>query len=211
MVSTIKPRSAQTGELTLELGRARNTPPMDVEGVVVLTTDRLILRTFRTDDLPLYAAMNADPEVAEFLGGPATAAYSDEIAAWANECYATNGLGLLAIERARDNQFLGMCGVHEQAWYPDDIEIGWRLARPYWGQGYATEAAGAWLDHAFGPLDLPRVISITDTDNRRSVAVMQRLGLAFSHEARLPDEATGELFDSVIYSVTADQWRHQKA
>jgi RimJ/RimL family protein N-acetyltransferase len=182
---------------------------MKLEGVVALTTDRLTLRTFRAADLPLYAALNADPEVGQYLGGPASQDYSNEIAAWANECYATSGLGLLAIERTGDQLFLGMCGLHEQDWYPDDIEIGWRLARAHWGHGYATEAAEAWLDHAFGALDLPRVISIADTDNLRSVAVMQRLGMTFDHHATLPDEETGEPFESVIYSTTAGEWRRR--
>jgi len=183
---------------------------MKVEGAVALTTGRLTLRTFRADDLPLYAALNADPEVAQYLGGPASREYSDEIAEWANECYATDGLGLLAIERTEDQRFLGMCGLHEQQWYPDDIEIGWRLAREHWGHGYATEAADAWLGHAFGARNLPRVISITDTDNARSVAVMQRIGMSFDHQAVLPDEETGEPFDSVIYSVSAEDW-HRRA
>ena len=183
---------------------------MKVEGVVVLTTDRLALRTFRADDLPLYAALNADPEVAQYLGGPASREYSDEIAEWANECYETDGLGLMAIERTRDRRFLGMCGLHEQDWYPDDIEIGWRLAREHWGHGYVTEAAEAWLGYGFGVRDLPRVISITDTDNARSVAVMRRIGMRFDHEAALPDEVSGEPFDAVIYSISAGAWHHRR-
>ena len=75
---------------------------------------------------------------------------SDGIAEWAQQCYAEEGLGLLAVERREDGAFLGMCGLHHQQSYPDDVEGGWRLARQHWGHGYATEAATAWLDHAFG-------------------------------------------------------------
>jgi RimJ/RimL family protein N-acetyltransferase len=184
---------------------------MKVEGVVALTTARLTLRTFRADDLPLYAALNADPEVARYLGGPASREYSDEIAEWANECYAADGLGLLAIERTEDQRFLGMCGLHVLAWYPDDIEIAWRLAREHWGHGYVTEAAEAWLDNAFGARGLPRVISVTDIDNRRSVAVMQRVGMQFDHRAVLPVEETGELLDAVIYSISAADSRLRRS
>lgn len=184
---------------------------MKAEGVVVLTTDRLTLRTFRSNDLPLYAALNADPEVTQYLGGPASRGYSDEIAEWANECYATDGLGLLAIERSEDQQFLGMCGLHEHHWYPDDIEIGWRLAREHWGHGYVTEAAEAWLGHGFGARDLRRVISITDRDNARSVAVMKRVGMSFDHRAELTDEETGEPFEAVIYAIFAEDWQRQRA
>ena len=118
-------------------------------GTVVATTDRLTLRTFREDDLPLYAALNVDPEVVEYLGGALSREDSDDIAAYANDLHASDGIGLLAVERTADGQFMGMCGVHVLDWYPDDLEVGYRFARAYWGQGYATEAARAWLRIAF--------------------------------------------------------------
>jgi RimJ/RimL family protein N-acetyltransferase len=179
-------------------------------GTIVLITPRLLLRTFRPDDLPHYAALNADPEVVRYLGGePLTRQYSDEIAEWANEVHADEGIGLLAVERAADGAFLGMCGLHHQESYPDDVEVGWRLAHEYWGHGYATEAATAWLDHAFGPLGLPRVISIADPPNVRSLAVMQRLGMTFDHAAQITEEGT--VFDAVIFSITATRWRARTA
>jgi RimJ/RimL family protein N-acetyltransferase len=179
---------------------------VDWNGMVVLTTPRLLLRTFRRGDLPLYAALNADPEVVRYLGGvPLTREHSDEIAEWAQRCFAAEGLGLLAVERRTDGAFLGMCGLHHQQSYPDEVEVGWRLAREHWGRGYATEAAAAWLDHAFGALGLPRVISITDPPNVRSLAVMRRLGMTFDHEARIEDD--GVFFEAVVYAITAAQWR----
>ena len=174
------------------------------DGTVVVTTPRLLLRTFRLGDLPAYAALNADPEVARYLGGPKTREYSDSIAEWANERYEKEGLGLLAVERREDGAFLGMCGLHHQSSYPDDVEVGWRLAHAYWGHGYATEAATGWLDHGFGALALPRVISITDPPNARSLAVMARLGMVFDHEAEVEDD--GEIFQAVVYSITRDRW-----
>ena len=175
-------------------------------GEVVLTTPRLLLRTFRLDDLPHYAALNADPEVVRYLGGmPLSREHSDDIAAWAQRHYAEDGLGLLAVERREDGAFLGMCGLHHQESYPDDVEIGWRLAREHWGHGYATEAATAWLAYAFDILDLSRVISITDLGNTRSLAVMHGLGMVFDHEAEVEDD--GLTFQCVVYSLTAEQWR----
>src|SRR5207247_1393384 len=73
---------------------------VDWDGTVVVTTPRLLLRTFRRDDLPVYAALNADPEVVRYLGGvPFSREYSDGIAEWAQERYAAEGLGLLAVQR----------------------------------------------------------------------------------------------------------------
>jgi RimJ/RimL family protein N-acetyltransferase len=177
-------------------------------GTVVLTTPRLRLRTFRSDDLPLYAALNADPEVVRFVGGPLSRDESDAIAEYAQGLHAREGIGLLAVERAEDGVFVGMCGLHHVTdWYPD-IEVAWRLARRHWGHGYATEAAAAWLRHGFTTLDLPRVISIADREppNVRSIAVMRRLGMVRDHDADLVDE-TGEPFAAVVHSITAAQWR----
>jgi RimJ/RimL family protein N-acetyltransferase len=180
------------------------------QGTVILTTPRLVLRTFRADDLPPYAALNADPEVMRYLGGPMTSEASDEMATWAQQRHAREGTGLLAIERRADGVFLGMCGLHcLHDWYPDDIEVGWRLARAYWGQGYASEAATAWLDHGFNKLGLARIISVTDVPNQRSLAVMHRLGLLLDHYADLPYE--GETFPAIVHASTADQWRTRTA
>jgi len=173
-------------------------------GEVALTTPRLLLRAYLNDDLPLYARLNADPEVAEYLGGPISREESDDIADWAQALHSAEGIGLLAVERRADHKFLGMCGLHHLDWYPDDIEIGWRLARPYWGHGYATEAANAWLTHAFTVLDLPRVISVTDRPNIRSIAVMQRLGMTVDHYATLEED--GQTFDAVVHAITKAQW-----
>jgi RimJ/RimL family protein N-acetyltransferase len=178
-------------------------------GESLLKTPRLTLRTFREDDLPLYAALNGDPEVARWLGGPIDRSHSDAIAEYAEESYERQGIGLLAIERAADGAFLGMCGLHHQSSYPDDVEVAWRLAREHWGYGYATEAATGWLDHAFGTIGLPRIISITERLNARSLAVMQRLGMTYDHEAQVEDE--GQLFDAVIYSITDRRWLARRA
>jgi RimJ/RimL family protein N-acetyltransferase len=173
-------------------------------GTPILTTPRLVLRTFRREDLPAYAALNRDPEVVRYLGGPLSREDSDGIAEWAQECYARDGIGLLAVERRSDGEFLGMCGVHHQESVPDELEVGWRLAHAYWGQGYATEAATAWLDYAFDRLGRDQVISITDPPNLRSLAVMHRLGMVFQREAQVEDG--GVLFDAVIHVSTAQQW-----
>jgi RimJ/RimL family protein N-acetyltransferase len=156
-------------------------------------------------EFPLILSINADPEVVRYLGGPLAREDSDDIAAWAQELYAKEELGLLAVERRQDGAFVGMCGLHHLHSYPDDVEVAWRLAREHWGQGYATEAATGWLDYAFGALGLPRVISITEPPNLRSLAVMRRLGMVFDHEAEVEED--GVVFQAVVYAITREQWR----
>ena len=187
--------------------------PTRWDGTVVLTTPRLLLRTWRLDDLPHYAALNSDLEVMRFLGGVAlTRADSDDTAAWAQDLHAREGIGLLAVERRTDGVLLGMCGLHHlDDWFPGEHEVAWRLARAHWGRGYATEAATAWLDHGFGAMGLHRVISVTDRDppNVRSLGVMRRLGMVLDHDTVLTED-DGAPFAATVHSITAVQWRDHR-
>lgn len=177
-------------------------------GETVLTTPRLIVRTWRPEDLPIFAALNADPEVMRYLGPELTTEQADELAGQLQERFLHRGFAMLPVERRSDGVFLGICGISYTPWYPDE-EIGWRLAREHWGNGYATEAAAAWLRLAFTERDLPRLISVTDLPNARSVAVMKRLGMTFDHEAELEDE--GDRFRAVVHAITAADWRAGQA
>jgi RimJ/RimL family protein N-acetyltransferase len=181
-------------------------------GETVLTTARLVLRTYREDDLAALAELNGDPEVVRFLGGrPMSRADSDAMAARIEANWAANRLGMIAVERRADGAFLGMVGLDEAPWYPGQIEVGWRLPPKHWGHGYATEAGAAWLAEAFAARGLARVIAIADADppNVASIAVMRRLAMSFDHEAELDDH--GELFKAVVHVSTAEQWRANAA
>jgi RimJ/RimL family protein N-acetyltransferase len=167
------------------------------------TTERLILRDFRPADLPLYIALSSDPEIMRYLGGPRSAEHSASELAAISKQYAGIGYGMLAVERREDGAFLGICGLSVEQWYPDDLQIGWRFFREHWGQGYATEAALVWRDHAFS-LGIPRLISISDVPNTRSHRVMERLGMSLDHTATLEDDR--ETFEAHIYVLTRENW-----
>jgi RimJ/RimL family protein N-acetyltransferase len=169
------------------------------------TTERLILRPFQDTDLDAWAALNSDPEVMRYIGGPLSRADADLDAAGINHQWESEQFGFLAIERAADGAFLGAGGLSREAWYPDTLEVGWRLARTYWGHGYATEAAAHWLAYGFTELRLPKINSVTDTPNERSIAVMRRLGMTFDHTADL--SLDGLQFNATIYSMTAEAFR----
>jgi RimJ/RimL family protein N-acetyltransferase len=166
-------------------------------------TDRLILRDYRPSDLPLYVDLSTDPEIMRYLGGPRSAAHCEAELEAISKQYAGIGLGMLAVERREDGTFLGICGLSYEQWYPDDLQIGWRLFQPYWGQGYASEAARAWRDHAFAQ-GASRLISISDVPNTRSHRVMERLGMRLDHTATLSDDR--ETFDAHIYVLTREDW-----
>ena len=174
-------------------------------GQTVLTTERLVLRAFRREDLPLYEALGQDPVVMQYLGGLWGPEKTREAAEGANRSLIENGYGFLAVERRSDGEFLGLAGLSVEHWYPDDLQVGWRLFQAHWGQGYASEAGGAWLNMAFERTGRTRIISMADVPNTRSIAVMRRLGMALDHEARLRDG--DDEFDAAIYAITAERWR----
>lgn len=170
-----------------------------------LETERLVLRPFVEADVAPYAAINADPAVMRWLGGPRSLEVTVREMQQANDSLGRDGFGSVAMARKADGVFVGMCGFSIEEWYsPTDHEIGWRLAPAFQGIGYATEAARTWLDYGFGPLGLKRVISIADAPNFASIRVMQRLGMQLFEERAL--NVHGDVFDAVVFELKlADQ------
>jgi RimJ/RimL family protein N-acetyltransferase len=150
------------------------------------TTARLRLRQWRDADRTPFAALNADPEVMKYFAGLVPRAASDRsIDVWQAEL-AERGWSNWAVEVVRTGEFIGFVGlsVPRRAELPfmPCVEIGWRLAREFWGQGYATEAARAALRVGFERLDLSEIVSFTSLVNRPSRAVMERIGMLDSGE-----------------------------
>lgn len=145
----------------------------------MIDTPRLRLRPWRASDKPALAAMNADAEVSTDLGGPLSRAASDAKLDRYAAAFEQHGFTRWLIEN-HAGDFLGYAGVMP-GWngHPlgDHHEIGWRLVRAAWGQGYASEAAHAALADAFQRTDLREILAYTAPDNLRSQAVMARLRL----------------------------------
>ena len=182
-------------------------------GSRTIETPRLLLRQWREDDLAPFAALNTDPEVMRFFEEPLSHERSD---AWARAIAAViqdQGWGLWALERRDTGEFIGFTGLqvprHELPFNPC-VEVGWRLARSAWGQGFATEAGRASLAHAFGPLELDEVVSMTAVTNLPSRRVMERLGMTRDEHADFDHPAVSAghpLQRHVLYRIGAEQWR----
>jgi RimJ/RimL family protein N-acetyltransferase len=158
-------------------------------------TERLRLRGWQEADLAPFAALNADPEVMEFMAGSLDREASDALVARIETGWAENEFGLWAVERRSDGRFIGFVGLSRpsfEAHFTPAVEVGWRLARDAWGHGYATEAARVALDFGFERVGLEEIVSFTVPANTRSRRVMERLGMVrdpaddFDHP-RLPD------------------------
>jgi RimJ/RimL family protein N-acetyltransferase len=154
--------------------------------MLTLETERLLLRPLRDDDIDAYAAMCADPEVMRYIGGRTVLSRAD---AWRQMAmfvghWQLRGFGMWAVEERASGSFVGRVGLHFPEGWPDR-ELAWTLARPYWGRGFALEAAQAVLAHAFGPLGWDRVISLIDPDNIRSIRLAERLGERLEQEVML--------------------------
>ncbi len=146
----------------------------------ILKTKRLILRPWREEDLEPFAQLNADPKVMEFFPSTRTKEESDQLVEWMQKKIERQGWGWWAVEVPNVAPFIGFIGLNDVDFIPqfgDVVEVGWRLGLEFWGKGYATEGACACLSYGFETLQLKEIVSFTATQNMRSRAVMERIGM----------------------------------
>jgi len=179
--------------------------------LIEIETARLCLRQWRDADYAPFAALNADAEVMRYFPALLTRAESDGLAARCREKIDTLGWGFWACERKADGAFIGFVGLNVPATtlpFSPCVEIGWRLAREAWGQGFATEGARAALAVGFEQIRQEEIVSFTALANQRSRAVMERLGMhedaiPFEHPA-LPEGHPLRLHR--LYRLSRDKW-----
>ena len=173
----------------------------------VLRGERVLLRGWRADDLAPFAALNADPRVMEHYPATLTRAESDAfVRDRALPAFAHRGFGPWAVEVPGVAPFIGYVGLLAptfEARFTPCVEIGWRLAFPAWGHGYATEAARVAVAFGFREGGLDEIVSFAVPANRRSIAVMQRLGMSYDGEFEHPRLPLGHrLRTHVLYRLS---------
>jgi RimJ/RimL family protein N-acetyltransferase len=171
----------------------------------MLESERLILRKFEKNDLDSIHAMRNDADVMRYirevsLAREESAKWMDLISAlWENE-----GIGYCAVVEKETGDVAGWCGTWK---IPEtgEIEVGYAIAKEKWGNGYATEAAAAAVDHAFRRLKLERIVAVAYPENTASIRVMEKLGMKFVR--------TGEFYakELVQYAIGRDEWEALKA
>ncbi|MBC7970930.1 MAG: GNAT family N-acetyltransferase [Verrucomicrobia bacterium] len=169
--------------------------------MVEIETDRLQIRPFTLIDLDALAATWGDPEVMRYIGSGQTRSRSETKASLERiiEHQEQDGFSLWAVDHKADGKLLGFCGLKSL----DDtaeIEIGWRLAKAYWGRGLATEGAKASLEYGFEVLEMNRIVAVANPANAASRRVMEKIGLQYEKEARYYNT------DCVYYALNRDQW-----
>ena len=139
-------------------------------------SERIMFRAWHADDVAAFHAINSDPQVMQFVadgqGWPISR--TQQFIEAAGEMLERSGFCQWALIHRSSGYLIGFCGLVDTGDVP---EIGWRLARDYWGQGLATEAAAAVLDHARDVLGLARLMATVQTDNSASVRVIEKLGM----------------------------------
>lgn len=182
-----------------------------MSAAIELTTERLHLRQWRASDREPYATMNADPVVMRFFAGTVSREGSDrDIDAW-QAALDERGWSNWAVETRERGSFIGFIGLsvpRRVLPFTPCVELGYRLARSYWGKGYATEGAKAALRCGFERLALEEIVSFTALVNLPSRAVMERVGMVnanedFDHPA-LPEGS--ELRRHCLYRLGRQRW-----
>lgn len=180
----------------------------------IIRTKRLLLRHWRESDFELFARLNADPKVMEYFPSTLERQESNDFAQRISTQLEEQGWGLWAVSIPNNADFIGFIGLSEpsfNAHFTPAIEIGWRLAYEFWGQGYATEGALAVLKFGFEVLNLDEIVSFTTVANKRSINVMEKIGMHrnpdddFEHP-RLPIEHPLRLH--VLYRIKNKEWQN---
>jgi RimJ/RimL family protein N-acetyltransferase len=184
-----------------------------------IRTERLILRNWEERDRDLFHRINSDDQVLEFFPFRRSRAEADAKLDQFRSWIAHDGYGFAAAEIAATGQCIGFVGLFDTEHLPflpdGTIEIGWRLAPEFWGKGYVTEAARAWLAFGFEALGRDEIVSFAVWNNRRSTAVMERIGMTadpsrdFDHPG-VPDSHP-HLKRHVFYALDRADWEKQRA
>jgi RimJ/RimL family protein N-acetyltransferase len=150
--------------------------------MIVTETPRLILRHLHIVDAEAMERVHCDAEVMRFSAGVKDA---EGVRKWLRGCledyYSKWGFGLWAVVSKEHREVIGYCGLSRfgDVGGQPETEVGYRLVRPQWGKGFATEAAAAVREDGFNTLSLSRLIAIIDPKNTASIRVAEKIGLKY--------------------------------
>ncbi len=168
----------------------------------ITETARLILRHFTSDDLQDMVEVLGHPEVMKFsLSGPLSLEQTRDFIDRTIAGYADRGFGLWAVQEKSSNRVIGYCGNY----FPiidgvEEVELGYRLARSYWGRGLATEAAKAAMRYSFETQKLSRLVAMIDPENLASITVVRKCGFRYEKSSTFHDISIN------VYSLSSEDY-----
>ncbi len=173
--------------------------------MIYIETSRLIIRSWKEEDLKEFGRLNSDEAVMRYFPKTLSEGETDAFYEAIQEEFKTHNYGLYAVEVKENREFIGFIGFHEATFDMDFtpcIEIGWRLKKEAWGHGYATEGAKACIKYGFEQLGFREIFSFTAEINKPSENVMKKLGMSYIKEFNHPRvEDKSPLYKHVLYSI----------
>jgi len=173
---------------------------------VILSTERLILRTWTDADTRPFIEMGMDAEVMKYFPKLLSPEETIDMIERINRGFAENGFGLMAVEEKTSRQFIGFTGFSIpkfESFFTPCVEIGWRFKKDAWGQGFATEAAAASINYGFSVLGFEKIVSFTAAINLPSEKVMKRIGMNYVSDFNHPKiEQDNPLCRHVLYAIS---------
>ena len=165
----------------------------------MLETERLILRPLKETDVNAIYAMRSDAETMRFIREPQS---REESANWielVSSRWQTEQIGFCAIIERFSDEFIGWCGIWRLK-ETGELEVGYAVAKEFWGKGYATEAAVKFLDYAFEKLKPEKVVAVARPENIASRRVMEKIGMRYDYTSMFYGR------DLVHYSITKKEF-----
>jgi RimJ/RimL family protein N-acetyltransferase len=187
--------------------------------MIIAETERLIIRNWEDRDRELFHEINSDSDVMEFFGFIRSREETDALFDRLKRNIEETGYGFTALEDRATGHCIGFTGLtltDIEPYFPNGtVEVGWRLAKRHWGKGYVTEAARRLFALGFDERGADEIVSFAVFNNRRSTAVMERLGMRrdpardFNHPK--VSDATSHIKPHVVYSITREDWMEMNA
>jgi RimJ/RimL family protein N-acetyltransferase len=153
---------------------------MNAHTKYIFISERLGFRTWANDDLDFMSKINVDEEVMRYFPSTVDRSTTELFVTRMQQMYMNNGYCYFAVDRLDTGQFIGFIGLSDQTYdasFTPCVDIGWRLGRSAWGQGFATEGALRGLDYGHHDLSILRIVAVAPMINLPSIRVMQKIGM----------------------------------
>ena len=180
----------------------------------IFTSDRLGFRNWSMEDLDEFAAMNSDPEVMEYFPNLLSRQESADFIERLQAHFEQYKYNYFATEILATGELIGFIGLAFQSYETDftpAVDIGWRLKKSAWGNGFATEGAERCLEYVFIDLNLCKVISTCTEANKKSERLMVKIGLSKQGNFKHPQLVEHPVYiNCVWYTITRKEWLKQQ-